>query len=166
MRLQVDVLERQDVGRESTQAGEGYPRESRCRLSAITHPVTMTANITTDVHSSRDSGQPMLCSSWRASAGASGVSVTPGEAAGKGSGAAAGWWPVPAPTRPAATCRSRSSRQLCCQADRTDRVVAEVAVSQSAGRDARGLRHAAEHEIAAQAAPVGIFWPGASALSE
>src|SRR5262249_40562622 len=41
------------------------------------HPVTMTAKVTATIHSSRES-DPMLCSSLRAMAGASGVSVTPG----------------------------------------------------------------------------------------
>src|SRR4030095_3602429 len=47
------------------------------RLSAITHPVTITAKVTATIHSSRES-RPMLCSSLRAMAVASGVAVAPG----------------------------------------------------------------------------------------
>ena len=52
-------------------------RASVREILGVRHPVTMTAKVTATIHSWRAS-RPMLCSSLRASAGASGVPVIPG----------------------------------------------------------------------------------------
>ena len=76
--LEIDVLERQNVGcEEHTEASEGHRRKAQAQGVRHHPPVTMTAKFTATIHSSRVS-RPMLLSSLRAIAGASGVSVTPG----------------------------------------------------------------------------------------
>jgi hypothetical protein len=93
--LEIDVLERQNVGcEEHTEASEGHRRKAQAQGVRHHPPVTMTAKVTATIHSSRVS-RPMLLSSLRAIAGASGVSVTPGGNSREISLAAEEWSPAP-----------------------------------------------------------------------